>query len=107
MIQENLATERDMAAAAAAEAIKVSKELAKVKEHSLIAVAEAQNRNQEVQQCLERETSKLLNAMSAVHKKNMWHHLLLQKLLHLHSGPNKFWLSFWVPSTQKWQKLRS
>ncbi|KAH8962114.1 hypothetical protein BDL97_05G085800 [Sphagnum fallax] len=65
---ENLATERDMAAAAAAEAIKVSKELAKVKEHSLIAVAEAQNRNQEVQQYLERETSKLLNAMSAVHK---------------------------------------
>jgi len=68
MIQENLATERDMAAAAAAEAIKVSKELAKVKEHSLIAVAEAQNKNQEVQQCLERETSKLLNAMLAVHK---------------------------------------
>ncbi|CAK9876697.1 unnamed protein product [Sphagnum jensenii] len=67
-LQENLATERDMAAAAAAEAIKVSKELAKVKEHSLIAVAEAQNRNQEVQQYLERETSKLLNAMSAVHK---------------------------------------
>ncbi len=48
MIQENMATERDMAAAAAAEAIKVSKELAKVKEHSLIAIAEAQNRNQEV-----------------------------------------------------------
>jgi hypothetical protein len=68
MIQENLATERDMAAIAAVESIKVSKELAKVKEHSLIAVVEAQNRNQEVQQCLERETSKLLNAMSAVHK---------------------------------------
>jgi hypothetical protein len=49
MIQENLATERDMAATAAAESIKVSKELAKVKEHSLIVVAEAQNRNQEVQ----------------------------------------------------------
>jgi len=68
MIQENLATERDMATVAGAESIKVNKELAKVKEHSLIAVAEAQNRNQEVQQCLERETSKLLNAMSAMHK---------------------------------------
>jgi len=49
MIQENLATERDMAAATTAESIKVSKELAKVKEHSLIAIVEAQNRNQEVQ----------------------------------------------------------
>jgi hypothetical protein len=49
MIQENLATERDMAAVAAAESIKVSKELAKVKEHSLIVVAKAQNKNQEVQ----------------------------------------------------------
>jgi len=48
MIQENLATERDMAVTVAAEFIKVSKELAKVKEHSLIAIAEAQNRNQEV-----------------------------------------------------------
>jgi len=53
MIQENLATERDMVAAAIAESIKVSKELVKVKEHSLIVVAEAQNRNQEVQRCLE------------------------------------------------------
>jgi len=68
MIQENLATETEMAAVATTESIKVSKELTKMKEHSLIVVAEAQNRNQEVQQCLERETSKLLNAMSAVHK---------------------------------------
>jgi hypothetical protein len=45
MIQENLATERDMAAVVVAESIKVSKELAKVKEHSLIVVAETQNRN--------------------------------------------------------------
>jgi hypothetical protein len=49
MIQENLATNRDMAVAVATESIKVSKELAKVKEHSLIIVTEAQNRNQEVQ----------------------------------------------------------
>jgi hypothetical protein len=68
MIQENLATKRDMAADVAVESIKVSKELAKVKKHSLIDITEAQNRNLEVQQCLERETSKLLNAMLAVHK---------------------------------------
>ncbi len=68
MIQENLAIERDMAAAAAAEAIKVSKELAKVKECSQIAIAEAQNKNHKLQQFLERESSKIMTAMSVVHK---------------------------------------
>jgi len=68
VIQENLAIERDMAAAAAAEAIKVSKELAKVKESSQIAIAEAQNKNHKLQQFLERESSKIMTAMSVVHK---------------------------------------
>ncbi|CAK9277147.1 unnamed protein product [Sphagnum jensenii] len=67
-LQENLAIERDMAAAAAAEAIKVSKELAKVKESSQIAIAEAQNKNHKLQQFLERESSKIMTAMSVVHK---------------------------------------
>ncbi|CAM6025460.1 unnamed protein product [Sphagnum balticum] len=67
-LQENLAIERDMAAAAAAEAIKVSKELAKVKECSQIAIAEAQNKNHKLQQFLERESSKIMTAMSVVHK---------------------------------------
>ncbi|CAM6034206.1 unnamed protein product [Sphagnum compactum] len=67
-LQKNLAIERDMAAAAAAEAIKVSKELTKVKECSQIAIAEAQNKNHKLQQFLERESSKIMTAMSVVHK---------------------------------------
>ncbi|CAM6042630.1 unnamed protein product [Sphagnum compactum] len=65
-LQENLAIERDFAAAAASEARRMSQELAKEKEYALIAVTEAGEKNQKLQEFLERESSKIMHAVAVV-----------------------------------------
>jgi alanyl-tRNA synthetase len=65
-MQENLAIERDLAAAAASEARRMSQELAKEKEYALIAVTEAGEKNQKLQEFLERESSKIMHAVAVV-----------------------------------------
>lgn len=57
-----------MAGEAAAEARKLSQELAKEKEYAIVAVSEAREKNQELQVYLERESSKIMHAIAVVHK---------------------------------------
>jgi hypothetical protein len=66
LLQENLAIEKDMATEAASEARRVSEELMQEKESALQAVQEARLKNQEIQEYLERERSKLVQAMLVV-----------------------------------------
>lgn len=57
-----------MAAAAASETRRVSQDLVKEKEFALVAVQEARQKNQELQEFLERESSKIMNTIIVVQK---------------------------------------
>lgn len=67
-MQENLTLESDFVAAAMYEARMLTQELRKEKECALVTIQEARQRHQELQGCLERESPRLLTALTAVQK---------------------------------------
>jgi shikimate 5-dehydrogenase len=67
-VQDNLIAEKEIVASAMYEARKVSQELQKEKEATLVIVQEARQKHKELQDCLERESSRVLTALVIAQK---------------------------------------